>query len=32
MDATTWLHPGDRASVDPLGNLVVEVRQEGPAH
>jgi N-methylhydantoinase A len=25
MDATTWLHPGDVATMDPYGNLVVEV-------
>jgi N-methylhydantoinase A len=29
MDATTWLHPGDVATMDPFGNLVVEV--PGPA-
>jgi len=25
MDATTWLHPGDVATMDPFGNLIVEV-------
>jgi N-methylhydantoinase A len=25
MDATTWLHPGDVATMDAFGNLVVEV-------
>jgi N-methylhydantoinase A len=25
MDATTWLHPGDTATMDRFGNLVVEV-------
>jgi N-methylhydantoinase A len=25
MDATTWLHPGDVATMDSYGNLVVEV-------
>jgi N-methylhydantoinase A len=25
MDATTWLHPGDIATVDSFGNLMVEV-------
>lgn len=25
MDATTWLHPGDVATLDAFGNLVVEV-------
>ncbi len=25
MDATTWLHPGDTATMDRFGNLVVEI-------
>jgi N-methylhydantoinase A len=25
MDATTWLHPGDVATMDAFGNLVVEI-------
>jgi N-methylhydantoinase A len=28
LDATTVIHPGDRAQVDALGNVIIDVAKE----